>query len=228
MGAVFAIMFFLFLLGGGAAVILAGMVGLIISGKRKKKGIPLPKGFTAVFAVLLSVGIAVTLIPIGFFGFIVMVNTTPPDGFVETDIVIEENGYQDTRFTAGGIVYEVLEFQVYDLDAISNPVFTYKTKGFLNGAQCGNYYAIDNDQGFNLVSDEFGSLFCPVEEKETVIAYYTDDANLNGYYMDWDRYEYGHELRLSDRENSVIRDFRNTDLTSLHQEKMMLPDGAEL
>ena len=70
MGAVFAILFFLFSFGGGAAVFLAGTVGLIISGNRKKKGMPLPKGFTAVFSVLLSVGLAVTLIPIGFFGFI--------------------------------------------------------------------------------------------------------------------------------------------------------------
>ena len=40
MGAVFAILFFLFSFGGGAAVFLAGTVGLIISGTRKKKGMP--------------------------------------------------------------------------------------------------------------------------------------------------------------------------------------------
>jgi hypothetical protein len=117
---------------------------------------------------------------------------------------------------------------VYDQDAISTPVFTYKTKGFLNAARCGNYYAIENNQGFNLISDKFGQLFCPVGEKEMVIAYYTDNANLNGYYMDWDRYEYGQELRLSDYENNVIRDFRAMDLTSLTQESLILPDDTEL
>jgi hypothetical protein len=141
---------------------------------------------------------------------------------VETEIVIEENGYQDTRFTADGVVYEVLDFEVYDTDAISNPVFSYKTDGFLHGSQCGNYYAIDNNQGFNLVSDEFGLLFCPVEERETVITYYMDIANLDGYYDDWNE----REFKLSYKETESVRDFLEMDIDLLYQEQIVL-DGAE-
>ena len=80
----------------------------------------------------------------------------PPSDFVETDIVIEENGYQDARFTADGVVYEVLDFEANDDAYIENPIFTYKTEGFLNRSQCGNYYKVENPQGFNIVADYYG------------------------------------------------------------------------
>ena len=223
MGAIAAIVFFGFLLIAGTIGIIAGIVGLIIGCKKRKNGNPSPKVLTAVFAVVLSISIIITLIPVGFFSFIVIVNEMPPDGFVETEIVIEENGYQDTRFTADGVIYEVLDFQVYDTDAISNPIFTYKTDGFLNGSQCGNYYVINNNQGFNLVSDEFGLLFCPIEERESVIAYYTDIANLDGYYDNWE----GQELKLSGDKKEAIRYFLNLDISSLHQEQIILEDAEE-
>ena len=223
MGAIAAIVFFGFLLIAGTIGIIAGIVGLIIGCKKRKNGNPSPKVLTAVFAVVLSISIIITLIPVGFFSFIVIVNEMPPDGFVETEIVIEENGYQDTRFTADGVIYEVLDFQVYDTDAISNPIFTYKTDGFLNGSQCGNDYVINNNQGFNLVSDEFGLLFCPIEERESVIAYYTDIANLDGYYDNWE----GQELKLSGDKKEAIRYFLNLDISSLHQEQIILEDAEE-
>ena len=223
MGAIAAIVFFAFLLIAGTIGIIAGIVGLIIGCKKRKNGTPSPKVLTVVFAVVLSISIIITLIPVGFFSFIVIVNEMPPDGFVETEIVIEENGYQDTRFTADGVIYEVLDFQVYDTDAISNPIFTYKTDGFLNGSQCGNYYVINNNQGFNLVSDEFGLLFCPIEETESVIAYYTDIANLDGYYDNWE----GQELKLSGDKKEAIRYFLNLDISSLHQEQIILEDAEE-
>lgn len=223
MGALFAIIFFLVLLAIGTFGIIAGIVGLIISRKRKMEGKPISRVLTVVFAIVLSISISITLIPVGFFSFIVIVNTMPPDGFVETEIVIDENGYQDTRFTADGVVYEVLDFQVYNNNAISNPIFTYKTAGFLNGSQCGNYYAIDNNQNFNLVSDEFGLLFCPVEERECVITYYTDIANLDGYYDDLE----GQEFKLSDDGKEAIQYLGNLDISSLHQEQIVLEDAEE-
>ncbi len=223
MGAIAAIVFFLFLLIVGTIGLVAGAIGLIISRKKRKKGKPISKVLTLVFAIVLSISIPITLIPVGFFSFIVIVNTMPPDGFVETEVVIDENGYQDTRFTADGVVYEVLDFEVYDTNAISNPIFSYKTDGFLNGSQCGNYYAIDNNQGFNLVSDEFGLLFCPVEERERVIAYYTDIANLGGYYDNWNE----REFKLSDKETESVRDFLEIDIDLLYQEQIVLEDAEE-
>lgn len=223
MGAIAAIVFFVFLLIVGTIELVVGAIGLIISRKKRKKGSPIPKALTIVFAVLLSIGILITFITVGFFSFIVIVNIMPLDGFVETEVVIDENGYQDTRFTADGVVYEVLDFQVYDTDAISNPIFTYKTAGFLNGSQCGNYYAINNNQDFNLVSDEFGLLFCPVEERERVITYYTDIANLDGYYDDWNESEF----KLSDKETESVRDFLEIDIDLLQQEQIVLEDAEE-
>ena len=223
MGAIAAIVFFVFLLIVGTIGIISGIIGLIIGCKKRKNGKPISKVLIVVFTVVLSISILITLIPVGFFSFIVMVNTMPPDGFVETEIVIDENGYQDTRFTADGVVYEVLDFQVYDTDSIFNPIFTYKKAGFLNGSQCGNYYAIHNNQGFHLVSDAFGLLFCPVEERERVIAYYTDIANLEGYYDDWN----GREFKLSDKEAESVRDFWEMDIDLLHQEQIVLEDAEE-
>ena len=223
MGAIAAIVFFVFLLIAGTIGIIAGIIGLIIGCKKRKKGNQIPKVLTVVFAVVLSIGIIITLIPVGFFTFIVIVNSMLPDGFVETEVVIDENGYQDTRFTADGVVYEVLDFQVYDSNAISNPIFTYKTAGFLNGSQCGNYYVINNNQDFNLVSDEFGLLFCPVEERERVITYYTDIDNLDGYYDDWE----GREFKLSDDEKEAIQYFGDLDISLLHQEQIVLEDAEE-
>ena len=221
MGAIVAIVFFVFLLIEGTIGIIAGVVGLILGRKKRKSGNPNSRGFTAVFAVVLSFSILITLIPVSFFSFIVIANSMPPDGFVETEIVIDENGYQDTRFTADGVVYEVLDFQVYDTDDISNPVFAYKTDGFLNGSQCGNYYAINNNQGFNLVSDKFGLLFCPVEEKKNVVEYYTDIANLDGYYDNWD----GRRVKLSGDEKEVVQDFLESDISSLHRENIVLENA---
>ncbi len=223
MGAIAAIVFFVFLLTVGTIGIIAGIIGLIIGCKKRKNGKPISKLLTVVVVIVLSISILITLIPVGFFSFIVIVNSMPPDGFVETEVVIDENGYQDTRFTADGVVYEALDFQVYDTDAISNPIFTYKTDGFLNGSQCGNYYAINNNQGFNLVSDEFGSLFCPVEEAESVIAYYTDIANLGGYYENWE----GQELKLSGDEKEAIQYFLDLDISLLPQEQIFLEDAEE-
>ena len=223
MGAIATIVFFVFLLIAGTIGIIAGIIGLIIGCKKRKNGNPIPKVLTVVFAVVLSIGIIITLMPVGFFTFIVIVNSMPPDGFVETEVVIDENGYQDTRFTADGVVYEVLDFEVYDTDAISNPIFSYKTDGFLNGSQCGNYYAIDNNQGFNLVSDEFGLLFCPIEETESVIAYYTEISNLDGYYDNWE----GREFKLTGDEKGTIQYFWDLDISSLHQEQIVLENAEE-
>ena len=223
MGVVFVIIFLLTLLSIGIIGIGAGFIGLMIGRKRKKEGKPFSKGLTIVFAIVLSISIVVAVIPIGFFSFIVIVNSLPPEGFVKTEIVIEENGYQDTRFTADGVVYEVLDFQVHDTDAICNPVFSYQTNGLLNGSQCGNYYAIDNSQGFRLISDNSGHLFVPVEEKELVTEYYTNVANVCGYYDDWDE----REFKLSDDENAVVQDFLNTNIELLHQEKIVLDDAEK-
>ena len=223
MGTLFTIAFFLILLGVGLITLIVSIVGLVIGKKRRKAQKPFSAILTAVFTVILFLSVALTTLPVGFFSFIAIVNSIPPEGFVETEIVIEENGYQDTKFTADGVVYEVLDFVLCDNEDASTPIFTYKTSGFLNGSQCGNYYAIENSQDFRLVSDEHGLLFAPTEEKERVIAYYTNMENLCVYYDDWNE----REFKLSEEEATMVCDFLKLDMSLLKQERVTLTETEE-
>lgn len=189
MGALFLIipLIILLLLGIflGLAGVTLGMIGAVIRKRNTKIGKPTSSAFGILCSVALVVGSIMTILPTAFFGFILLVNTLPPDGFVQTDITIEEDGYQDTRFTADGVVYEVLSMELYDLAAMGEPVFTYQTSGFLNGSQCGNYYLVPNEGDFSLVCDEFGVIFCPAEQKEAVYAYYYETQHHAYFLGDW-------------------------------------------
>ena len=109
MGVVFFIGFLMVVLVGGLLCLGLGIGGMIASVITRKKGkrengkkIAIPS------AILLILGTAVLLLPVGYLGFIYAVNTLPPDDYVKTDILIEEDGYQSERFTADGVVYTVL------------------------------------------------------------------------------------------------------------------------
>lgn len=173
MGVIAGILFFFCLFFFGLAAVVAGIVGLILFGKKRKKP------FIILSAVALALGVAVSSVPVGFFSFIIEVNMTPPEDFVETEIVIEENGYQSERFTADGVVYEVLEDFSLNLEEEPEAIFSYKEEGIMNRSQWGNYYRWENEPGFHLVCDGTwgGSVFCPVEEREQVLAYYMDERN---------------------------------------------------
>lgn len=178
MGAIAGVMFFLVVLVVGLCGIGLGVAGLIVNRilKKRQKKAHLVIGVLSIVAI--AVSSVITLIPVGFFSFIIYVNSTPPDDFVETDIVIEENGYQSERFTADGTVYVALSF-TGDSDYLnehSHPVFSYKTHGFMNGALCGNYYQVDNGHGFTLICDDMSTLFCPEDEKDAIEAFYADES----------------------------------------------------
>ena len=223
MGAVFGVIFLAILALLGLIGLSIGIVGLILSLKAKKAGKSRGKTFSIVFAMVLVSSILLTTVPAGFFTFIVLVNTLPPEGFVETAIVIEEDGYQDTTFTADGVTYRVLPLEVYDMDLINTPVFTYKTQGFLNGSQCGNYYALPNSQNFNLVSDEFGLLFCPVEEWVSVVDYYQTPSHLQAYYDN----SVGDIAPMPAHEYSLLDNYIHEELDSLQREQLFAKDYQE-
>lgn len=177
MGAIAAIVVFCLLFTTGIAATILGIVGLAVSLNKNRSG-SRSSSLPAISSISLAIGLTLVLIPLAFFTFILTINLMPPSDFVETDIVIEENGYQDTRFTADGVVYEVLDFEANDYTYIENPIFTYKTEGFLNRSQRGNYYKVENPQGFNIVADYYGLLFCPTDERARITEYYTDIENL--------------------------------------------------
>ena len=223
MGAIAGIIFFCSLLFIGLGGVIAGIIGLIVFGALKRRGKINTKIPSVIFAIVLAVGFLVTLVPVGFFSSIILMNSVPPDGFVDTGILIDEDGYQDTRFTVDGVVYVTLELYVWGDDTVGNPVFTYRTDGFMNGSQCGNYYEVESDLGFDLVCDEYGLLFVREDEKEKLLAYYADADNLYGYYNDWE----GKEFRLSSDEYASVREFLDIDIQSLPRRKLTLIDAEE-
>lgn len=223
MGAIATIIVLIVFLFIGLMEIAAGIAGLVISVKKARSGITAAKVFTAISAVALAIGILFAAIPSGFFAFVVITNATPPDDFVETDIVIEEDGYQDTRFTADGVVYETLDLWLCDSTPIGEPVFTYKEAGFMNRSQWGNYYTVDNDHGFRLVSDSLGLLFCPVENKANAIEYYTDLQNASAYYCGYD----DTKVKLSDEECKTVQNFLTVGTDDLEQRELILDEVEE-
>lgn len=223
MGAIAGIIFFVILLIIGIIGILSGIIGLIVCRKRKNENSSFGKILTAVFAVMLCISIGITLLPVGFFSFIILVNTLPPDGFVETDIVIDENGYQDTRFTAYGIVYEVTDYYVSDTEIEPVPIFTYKTSGFMNGSQCGNYYKLEASGNFDLVCDEYGNVFCPANKKNELIKYYSSPENHTAYYDDLS----GVRKELSETDYNALQSFLKNDLNSLKSQSMVADDSEQ-
>ena len=151
-------------------------------------------------------------------------NTLPPEDYVETDIIIEENGYQATKFTANNVVYEVLEFELYDSSILTKPIFSYKTQGFLNGSQCGNYYEIENSQNFNIVSSKTGVLFAPTEEIDKIYDYYKNPNNLDAYYDC-----FAPELiKLSSNQKNLLNDYINMDKTNFAKQEIILDNTNEL
>ena len=171
MGAVAFVVVMLILLVLGLLALVGGVIGLIRNKKRERKK-------TLLAGFLLGGGSLVCLVPLVFFGFIFCVNVLPPEDFTATEIVIEENGYQDTSFTADGRRYVALELEAnYEVCAERmEPVFSYKTAGLLNGSQRGNYYAIPNEKNFTLIMGEYGELFCPEEEKEQILYSYRKEV----------------------------------------------------
>ncbi len=201
MRVVAGVLFFIIMLVSGLFGIGAGIVGIVLSNFARKKGKKFGKPLIIVCSIILAINVVVTAVPVTFFTQMFIANTQPPENFVETAIVIEEDGYQDESFTADGVVYEVIdEFYVGGDDYLSNPIFSYKTSGFMNGSQCGNYYKVENEKGFNLVTDDIGLLFCPIDEKEEVIKIYGNNDHYEWWICDDD---YTPSKKVGDEEQKI-------------------------
>lgn len=226
MGAAAFVFIMLALLFFGVVCIAAGAVCLAIFSGMSRRGVAAGKPLSIVFAVVLGFGVLMVTLPIGFFGFIVYVNSTPPYDYVETAVVIEENGYQDTRFTADGVVYRVLELEAnFEVcDTLAEPVFSYKTAGFLNGSQCGNYYRLENDRNFDLIWDGGSLLFSPEDQAEEIFAYYTEECGSEWYFYD----EEWLPNRLSAEAEQAMNELSAYDLDSMPQTELVSDTLSEL
>lgn len=203
MGSFFTLIMLILIMIFGLLELSVGVTGLIIGIKKRKTKKVLSRVFLIVSPIIMVLSIITLYFPSSFFGFIITINSTPPESFVETEIQIEENKYQDTVFTADGIVYEALYLELYNNDIPKKPIFHYKPEGFLNKREWGNYYLVENENGFTLISDEMGRLFSPIDEKEVILNYYSNINNYSGYYYDWEE----SYIKLSDNQFDLIIDF---------------------
>ena len=187
MGAVFGVLFFIWLLIVGLSGIELSIAGIIVSSIFSKKGKRFANPLKVASIVLLTIYALITLIPTGYFSFIFVANTMPPEDYVETKITVEENGYQDERFTADGKVYEVIDLYVnnevtitsnledidsYDIDLISSDKLIYVTSYYFVYLNDSMYYIYEStfieDVGFEntliLLDDQLNTHFINIIE----------------------------------------------------------------
>lgn len=229
MGSVAFMVLMIMMLGTGFFMSVASIVCLVIFSRRKKAGKKYGKSLTIISKIALAVGILIMICPIGFFTFIAYVNTAKPSDYVETEIMIEEDGFQDSRFTANGVVYEVLPLEPnYNAcAAVATPVFSYETSGFLDRSQCGNYYSVENNQGFDLIWSDAGYLFCPENDVKKIEDYYTNEDSSEWYF-----FKYGEEAEeftypVTQDVGKELGDFVKNDADSMEETKVVVKNDME-
>lgn len=177
-------LFFVFV-GGGAVTL---VLGIIFLNKGKSAG----KTLTIVGSVCLGICLIAVIMTV-FLTFYSEMSLVE-DGMADFSVpMIEENGYQEERFTVDGTTYVALPIEPYN-DEVGEAVYCYVAEDPERDAD-GNYYRFENSGGFDLVSDGCGMLFCPEEQAETVLSYYKDPAR-----HDWfiTIYETGEFVPVSD------------------------------
>lgn len=178
MGAVFALGMFgmLFIIAG--ALFFSAILFLILKFVLKKKGLRIFFLISSILSFIASFILAI--IPVCFIIMIVSMNVLPPEDFVETDIQIEENGYQKEKFTADGKKYYIIT-EMSNVSTNITPIYSYIYKDIFESNNNGNYFRI-NDSSFDIVCDKYGTVFCSEEQMDEVLDYYFDDNNAQWFY----------------------------------------------
>lgn len=190
MGAIAGVIFFIILFVSGIIGIIISIAGLIISKVIRKSGNRFAKSVKVISIIWMIGSIILTAIPTSFFGFIFYINSKLPENYVETDILVEGNIYQDDHFIADGKVYRLLDFEA-NSDGCKDkaiPVFSYKPMGILMRSQWTNFYRIETGQDFDLIWDGECALFCTDDEREDIIGYFST-CNYQWTYCDTSDYD---------------------------------------
>ena len=191
MGVVFALVFLALIFLGGVGPLVGGIVGLCVIRKKemRRKGL-----VTGLLVTLLVFGALMTLLPVGFVGFVLLSNFRTDIIAESTNAAIEGAGYPGETFTADGVVYEMLPVYI-DFEYCSDnsePVFTYTWKDILGRDVPGNLFRAENPQNLDLIWDGCGMLYCPVDQVDEVMAYYSSMEDIRWAYIattwadDWD------------------------------------------
>ncbi|MBQ8288579.1 MAG: hypothetical protein IJX76_07405 [Clostridia bacterium] len=179
----------------------------------------------AILCGLVSVG------ALGYGGYLVYIHAAPPSDYVATGIFIEESGYQDERFTADGVVYEALplECDYYVCMEKKTAVFSYKPDGFLNGYLSGNYFAIENSHGFDIVWNGQDRLFAPADQAAAIVEFYRADPDA-WYLLDYEQEDENGDpvkVRLFDEAVTAIRAYSELDVAKLETATAIAEDGYD-
>ena len=184
--AIFVIAILALVLLAGVAALAGGIVGLCLLRRKtfSNKGLVI-----GLLIALIVVGAILLLLPVGIVGYVMWTNflldaTTP-----ETDITIEEEGYPGETFTADGVVYEMLPIYP-DFDYCfdhSEPVFTYVWQGVLGQNYPGTLSRVENPQNFDLIWNDCDTMYCPTDQVDEVMAYYSGAEVFRWTYIstDW-------------------------------------------
>lgn len=190
MGAVFFLVVMAILLGIGAVCLVLAIIFLVAFLAWKKKG-QRRKGLLIPMIIFFVAGGLIALVPLSYGAIIIGMNATLPEDYVKTGIVIEENGYQDERFTADGVVYQAVPDISWDSyhenDLTLTAVFTYKEKGFMHRHEWGNYYSLANSHGFTMIVSHHGDqVFAPVAQVDEIRDWYLDKEAIQWFEGHWD------------------------------------------
>lgn len=156
----------------GLAALVGGIVGLCLIGKKpvQRKGLA-----TGLLVALMVVGALMTLLPVGFVGFVLLSNFRTDIIAESTNVAIEEPGYPGETFTADGVFYELLPVYI-DFEYCSDhsePVFTYTWKDILGRNVPGNLFRVENPQKLDLIWDGCDLLYCPTDQIDPFMTYYS-------------------------------------------------------
>lgn len=179
----------------------------------------------ALLCGLLSLG------ALGYASYVTYLYAAPPSDYVDTDLWIEEDGYQDQRFTVEGVVYEALPLDCDELVCKEKmtAIFSYETKGFLNGYLTGNYYAIANDYGFDIVWNGIDLLFAPADQVEEILEFYRADPEA-WYLLDYEQPdEEGDPAKIALDEGAIsaIGAYLELDVSKLETTTAIAEDGYD-
>ncbi len=185
-GATAGIFIFIIIIVVASLMTDASIAGIVLSSIAKNKGKKYGKPLLAVSIIMVVISSVMLISGSVFYIRERIALDFPEETSPKTDIIIEERGYQENTFTVNGVVYERVEIDnlvVIGGEELSGPIFSYK-ETFLFFDRWDTYDKLENDNGFNIVVGKASDIFCPVDEKEAVIEYYSDDDNYEWYFDD--------------------------------------------
>lgn len=167
------------------AIVVAGIVTLLLSRRFMEKGAPARRVLGIVAAGMIFSGAVLAVGPTIILGQSIYYGALPPEDFVVTDIPVEN--WSDGRFTANGVVYQMLglEFNVLASEAwVGQAEFTYDEPSWANDSRNLNFYSVKNSMGFDFYwPNGYLYLYCAADQAEQAAQYYQSADSGRAFYV---------------------------------------------